>query len=415
MSARVRALAVVSAAHAGLHTYTTLLPLLYPFVLADFRVSYVTLGVLLTIAGGAGAMAQFLSAQLPPRIQSRFVLAAGLGVVVLGSMVGSAAMNFTVFAIGRVVAQVGQGPQHVLANTLISRLYDRSSRGRGFAIHFAAGNLGGILVPFLLLPLVAVVGWRGTLALLAVPIGIVIAFLLLGVREPATEGPQAQEPRPARRLRHLAIGSFAPLWNPRIAPIIAAGAIAAGGRGNGIILVFVPLLLRDHFHLSIGEIGLLYTILVIGSVVGPLIIGNTSDRIGRKVLVSSTLILASIATVVMLAGGSAMPILVGAITVMSVAAFGNGAQLQALMADNARSEEEARAGFGMYFLLVHLVGGVWPLVIAVLLETSGFEAAFGLIAASYVVAAAVLLTVPVTTHEAGPPIPARLPLDDPES
>jgi hypothetical protein len=93
--------------------------------------------------------------------------------------------------------------------------------------------------------------------------------------------------------------------------------------------------------------------------------------------------------------GPFLPALIAATSLMSLTAFGNGAQLQALLADNSASDEEARAGFGAYFLLVHVAGGLWPLIIAFTMESFGFVPAFALIASSYLAAATALALVPV--------------------
>jgi MFS family permease len=391
----MRALAVVATAHAGLHVYTTMMPLVYPFVLAEFDTSYTVLGLLLTVAGTGGALAQFLSAQLPAWLPSRVILATGLGVVAAGAVVSSTAIGFAGFASGRMISQIGQGPQHVIANTLIAQLFDRKSRGRTFAFHFAAGNLGGLLAPIIFLPLMSVMGWRGALALLALPLVCLLFVLILFVPEPMDRH-RTDHPH-GRGLRSLVAAALSPLSNRGVRPVIAAGALAAGGRGNGILLVFVPLLLQNHFNLPIADTAFLYMVLVLGSIIGPLIVGSASDRIARKSVVTGTLILASAATVGIIMFGSFMPALISAIMVMSLTAFGNGAQLQALLADNSRTEAEARAGFGAYFLLVHLAGGLWPLLIAAVLDLFGFVAAFALIACSYIAAASALALVPPAT------------------
>lgn len=388
----------ISLAHAALHLYSAALPLVYAPSLAEFQVSYTALGALLAMSGAVGGVTQFASGHLPTSLSSRTVLAAGLAVVAVASAVGGLAASFTVFATARVAAQVGQSPQHVLGSALIAQLYAPQRRGRAFAVHFTAGNVGGLVGSLAAVAILSGAGWRFVLFLFAFPIGLIAAILLgssLGrsdVHEPRRSIGENNRSGLARAWR----SSLTPIRDRDTAWIIASGALAAGGRGTGVLMVFVPLLLADHFRLPLSQVGALYLVLTGGSIVGPLALGAASGRYGKRKVLLTSYSLASAVTIALVSFTPTTLTLVVSVALMGLTAFGNGSLLQALIADHGGTDESRRAAFGTYFLFVRFAGGAWPLLLAAVIEVAGFNAAFWLIALSYILAAAALMTVHAT-------------------
>ena len=74
---------------------------------------------------------------------------------------------------------------------------------------------------------------------------------------------------------------LAPLRHRGVVLPIIASLVAAGGRGLGILTKNLPLYLLGPIKLPhTRDVTILYTLLLAGSIVGPLLAGRVSDRTG---------------------------------------------------------------------------------------------------------------------------------------
>ena len=88
-------------------------------------------------------------------------------------------------------------------------------------------------------------------------------------------------PTARRRARTAAVRSaFGAVFRDRdLVLVFVSAAIGGGGRGLGVLNVFVPLYLTFVLHLDPTTVALMYTVLVMGSVPGPIVAGWLSDRL----------------------------------------------------------------------------------------------------------------------------------------
>jgi MFS family permease len=119
--------------------------------------------------------------------------------------------------------------------------------------------------------------------------------------------------------------------------------------------------------------------------------GDLSDRIGRLPLAIAVLTVAAGALGALSVAGTASPLVFGGIVVMlGVGSHGfrpiRGAYLAATIPDDV-----AGGGLGLVRTLLMGVGALAPAVVGVVSDTTGFAAAFGLLAV--VMGGAVLLAV----------------------
>ena len=109
--------------------------------------------------------------------------------------------------------------------------------------------------------------------------------------------------------------------------------LGGGGRGLGVLNVFVPLYLSVVIGLDTTTVALMYTVLVIGSVPGPIVAGWLSDRFGRKPLILLAYAGGVVSLLLFVAAGSNLTLLWLAIVLLSVFNFVESPQLQALLSD----------------------------------------------------------------------------------
>lgn len=67
------------------------------------------------------------------------------------------------------------------------------------------------------------------------------------------------------------------IGNRNLRWILAAAIVAAGGSGHGIISSFLPLYLNHNLGMDAPAVGIIFTIMSVGSIVGPMLTGKLTD------------------------------------------------------------------------------------------------------------------------------------------
>ncbi len=152
--------------------------------------------------------------------------------------------------------------------------------------------------------------------------------------------------------------------------------------------------------LDTTTVALMYTVLVVGSVPGPVVAGWLSDRYGRKPLIIGAYLCGAASLAAFVLAGSNLPMLWVAIALLSIFNFVESPQLQALLSDIS-SPALRDASFAAYFTLAFGVGSLWVVlygaIVEALGEAAGLPITFWLMAGAFMVAAAVVL--PIRTEE----------------
>ena len=372
-------LVTISSSHAVIHAYSTLMPLVYPLALTDLHFSIFALGVMVAIANLAGGFLQLGAGAVTRVIRRHTLLGLGaLGMALAGAITASAT-NFLQFSAGNVLRSVVTSPQHPIGNSLLSDLYARTRRGTAIAGHVAGGNVGTVLLTPAAAVLLNVLGWRMAVLLLAIPATAAGIIVLGAIGERA---------RPLRE--RTAVGDMfeglRQVWHSRnLVLIFLASLIAAGGRGLGVVILVVPLYLKLRLHLSNATVAELYTLLLVGSVVGPLIAGPLSDRVGRRTLLLAAYPLSAVTTLAVLSAPVSGPWLAVALAAMGLVVYLESPLLQAFLADEAPAGERD-AIFSLYFAVAFGIGALWAAAVGAALGPLGFAAVFAIMAATYIAA-----------------------------
>ena len=386
----------VSGAHAYLHAITVLMPLVYPILHQQYGFSYTEIGLLVGVPSFVGGMLQLAFGYLGRYAARKTMIGLGNIVTAVGVFFTGLSTSFAAFMGWGLVRGVGNAPQHPVGSSLLTDTFGRERHGFALAAHVAGGNLGTLVVPFVGTGLILRFGWQPTLMLFAVPGLVAGTAVLLFAREPAPSEAMIARSRSVRS-RSATIREFlAPLHDRTVVLIIVASMAAAGGRGVGILTTYLPLYLADGLHLDADTVAALFTLLLAGSVVGPLAAGRLSDRKGRRGMLLLSYAVAALFTIALpLLAGLRPPfwLFVVEIGLLGLTAYGESPLLQAFLADHA-PEQERDAAFGWYFTLAFGIGSIWGVVLGVLTDRFGFATTFTTMAISYLVAGAILLFVP---------------------
>ena len=372
-------LSLVAASHSVNHMFAALMPIIYPPAMDFFGFSYAQLGIMVGIGNTIMSLMQGVFGFLTGKVLRRVLLGLGSILLAVSMSLMSLSGSFLPFFLLNILARVSGSPQHPVGNSLVAESFGKKLRGTAFAVNFAGGNAGTLLIPSLGTLALAYLGWRGVLQIFAVIpliIGLLTIFLIPEVKKAQSGENREKGARSAGR------AFLAPLKERNIFFVVLAATVAAGGRGIGVVMTYVPLYFQKGLNLNPVTYATLFTILMIGSVVGPLTIGKISDIIGRKRTVVTTYILSLLSMLALISVGHNVPLLILVAIFMGLVVYSQSSQIQAFLADVTRKEMRDMA-YSVFFTISYLAGAVWAYGLGLSIDRFGFKGAFILMAISY--------------------------------
>jgi MFS family permease len=374
----------MSTAHAIIHAQTALMPLVYSAVSVEFALTTAQIGLIIAITDLVGGLSQIGYGYITRFVGRATVLAGGymlLGISLFFAGLARTAGQLLVALIG---ARLGGSPQHPLGSAVISDHFEGHRRGLAISTHIAGANVGAVIMPFAGTLMIATVGWNLTLALLGIPALIMGALVWRLMRDDGTRGRSGEFTRPVAR------GVGIPRRD--LVTIIATGTVAAGGRGL-LVAPFVLLYLSGPLGFDETTVAALYTALLLGAVIGPIVAGYLSDRLGRLLVLVGCYVVSGLGIVAFVAAGSNLLLLGLLFLPFGMAIFAESPILQALLADRTPPSERASA-YSIYFTITFGVGALWALVLGIVIDRFGFQTGFLIMAISYFAAALIISTLP---------------------
>jgi MFS family permease len=388
----MRSLWLLVFAHAVNHAYAVLLPLIYLKIIDEFRVSEGQIAYLAAFGAVASGMVQLTFASLT-RVMSRRVLLGAGGLLFGGGFAAQAlAQSFGTFALPNVLSRIGGAPQHPVGNGLLAEQFPPERRGFAISAHIAGGNVGTVIVILIGAWTIANFGWRGTSVLFGIPAVVIAIAMLALIREEGTDRASARAHGTVRHAFRQILADRDLRW------LYLTSILGGGGRGLGVVNLFMLLYLTKVIALGDDLSYLMYGALIVFSVPMPLVAGWLSDRFGPKRLIVGVYLGGAVGFVVFLLAGSSIAGLVVGIVIMGLFSFAESPQLQALLADIS-APGIRDAAFAVYFTLAFGVGSLWVagygLIIDTLGNATGIPIVFVLMAATFILAA--VATLPIRT------------------
>ena len=363
------------------------MPLIYPIIIVQFGLLERDIGLFIAVTTAIGGLMQLTYGVLTRYVARPLLLGGGQLIFGSGLLLAGLAHS-AVQLLGSIsVARVGSSPQHPVGNALLSDAFPQSRRGFAISAHISGGNVGTMVVPFLGGFLIPIIGWNATLALFGAPALLVGALVLWRVREDSRAYRAAAREAGSVRGQFLSV-----IQRSDLRLILGAALIAAGGRGLDIVAPFMVLYLRGPLGLDAGTTNILYALLLVGAVVGPLLAGWLSDHFGRRRTLVSYYLLSALGILLFMAAGANLWLLAPLLLPFGTAVFSESPVLQAYIADRAVGPIRDVA-FSVYFTFAFGIGAFWAFVIGNVVSSWGYPIAFTIMAASYLAAALLLLAI----------------------
>jgi MFS family permease len=348
----------------------------------------------------AFALMRIVGALPAGRMVDRFgepaVMAAGIAMVAVSSIVAGFSGSFTELIVLRGAGGFGSAMFGVSAQTLLLASVPSAQRGRAsglFAGGFLVGGIsgpavGGVIAAWSMRAPFIIYG-----CLLMVPAAIAAAMLRHG-----THRRKIAQPRPGR-----AFAEIGRALRDRAYLAAATTNLADGFAAIGVRSAIVPLFVRDVLHRSAVWTGIGFLVVAVLNAATLLPGGRLADRLGRRpVIVSGCLV--SAAGLVMLA---LLPGLAGYLAALAVFGLGSGL----LDVGPAAMIGDILGGQGGTVVASYQMAGdigavTGPVTAGYLVDAASYAAAFGLAAGVLGVAAVLGVFAPETRWRDQPPAPS---------
>jgi len=372
-----RAAAVACGAHALHDGYTDLIYVLLPVWQAEFGLGYAELGLLRGLFAGTMASFQIPSGLLAERLGTTAVLALGTALTGVGYLLAGASAGFAMLMVALIVGGLGASTQHPLASALMARAFAGPRSLKALGTYNFAGDIGKMTVPAAAALLLTAMAWRPALALLGA-LGLIAAVAIyLSVPRYETEA--------AAAAGASADAAGVPGRSRLAFPVLLSiGAIDSATRMA--FLTFLPFVLTAK-GASLPTIGLALTLVFAGGAAGKLVCAFIGARVGTiaTVWLTEGLTAGLVVTLLPLPLEAALVVL----PLLGVALNGTSSVLYGSVPLLVTPERRARA-FSVFYTGTIGSGAVAPAIYGVVGDN------FGVAAALLVIAAVVLITLPLS-------------------
>ena len=373
-----RALGVACGAHALHDGYTDLLYVMLPIWQGDFGLGFAALGLMKTVFSGTLAGFQIPAGLLAERFGATAVLAFGTALAGLGYIFAGFSSGVSTLVAALFIGGLGASTQHPLASSLIAHAFAGARSLKALGTYNFAGDIGKMTLPAAASLLFIVLPWRQALMLLG-SLGAVAALAII-VAMPRFGAHEAAAPRRSENVgsRHGAARTYGfPL-------LLSVGVIDSATRMA--FLTFLPFVLTAK-GASLQTIGLALTLVFAGGAAGKLVCAFIGARIGTVATVWLTETVTALGIVALLPLRLELALVV--LPVVGIALNGTSSVLYGSVPDLVEPARRQRA-FSVFYTGTIGAGAVSPALYGLLGD------AVGVTTALIVVAAVVLVTLPIT-------------------
>lgn len=361
-NSETRTLAAVTFSHVAQHFYVGL-SVLYPAMMADLNLSYTQLGIITGVAAIMSGFLQMAWSLLNRYVSRRILLGLGNILMSAGCLLFGRAQRFIEVLGGNVVSGSGQAAQHPVGTSIIINKFSNNKVSRVLSLHYGLGYVGNIVSPILLSFIAVSLDWRrATYALALIPLisGLTVLYLL------------KNETAAQRSIQGNERGNFwgdvkSGLRIKSVVLLIVAQAFTVGGTGLGVIISYTPLFLKNKLDLSIVETSWIYSLAVIGGVLGTLIFGYLAGKFGNLRIAAILVGSGSILILFLTLHNAFTLLLIPHLFIIGGTSFAYGSLLQAHLA-TVLSPRQRDVVLGLYFTLGFGVSSIWTALTGVLID-----------------------------------------------
>jgi MFS transporter, FSR family, fosmidomycin resistance protein len=386
---------LITVGHSLTHWYPATFYLLLPLIGLELGLSYVQIGAILTTKALAGAISNIPGGLFVDSVGRKGLLMA-LSLFWIGApyLVMGLTHEFWLLLTCAALVGIGNNLWHPTAIPLLAQRYpDR--KGLVVSIHGMGGNVGDALAPLAAGALLMVLSWRQVVIVNVIP-GIVMSVILLiflgralAVPTPHERGAPAV-PAPKRSLGET-LRDFKTLLGNRTLIFLCATSVFRSMTHGGLMM-FLPLYLAADMGYSPFWIGACMAALQTAGFIACPIAGHLSDKVGRRQIVMSSLMVTGAIIVAMIVAANTVAF-VFFIAFLGFFFFSIRAVLQAWLLD-ATPANMGGSSIGVLFAIQALGSSMGPIVGGLIADRWGLLATFYFLVGTIVVANVLVLFTP---------------------
>lgn len=281
-----KVIGLIGVAHFFSHLFILLLPPLFLTLREEFNVSFLELGLIMTVFSGATASTQLPFGYLVDKFGARWILIGGLAAESLAFVVIGFGDGFWGLLAMMAIAGIANGVYHPADYAILSASVSGPRMGRAFSLHTFAGFAGFAVAPPLVIFLSDAIGWR--MALVGVGLaGFATAAILLVFASSLhnKQKPAAEQAKPVDTSSRALLFSFPILM---CLGFYIMTALGSGGLNNFLVSA-LNLLHGTALPIATGAL----TGYLVGTTVGILFGGYLADKTSNHNVIAAFCFLAT--------------------------------------------------------------------------------------------------------------------------
>ena len=382
---------LITMGHGLTHWYPSTFYLLLPIIGKELGLTYGQIGLIMTCQYIAGAVANIPGGILVDTVGRKGVLMAlslfwvGFPYLLMGFAHGYLMLLSCVALVG-----FGNSLWHPTAIPTLARRYPER-KGLVLSLHGMGGNVGDALAPLVVGSLLTMLTWREVVVLNVMP-GLVMSLAILvflgtlrmGGRSKAA-GPEAKQ-----SLRDYFRGVPALFRNKSLVLLTTSSAFRSMTQNS--LLTFLPVYLAYEMHFSPFWVGAgMFALQAAGFAATP-IAGHLSDRMGRRSIMMTSMIMTGVVLAFMTLAGKSLAFIVF-IAILGFFLYAIRPVMQAWLLEST-PKNMGGTSIGILFGAQALGSSVAPLVAGMIADRYGLLAVFWFLAATIIVANVFIIWMP---------------------
>jgi len=387
---------LISAGHMMTHWYPSTFYLLLPLIGNELGLSFSQIGSILTCQFAAGALSNLPGGMAVDAIGRKgLLMAVALSWIGLPYLVMGFSHSYWMLLVCAALVGIGNNLWHPTAIPLLAQNHP-GRRGLVVSIHSMGGNLGDAIAPLAVGAMLSVFSWRDVVVMNVVP-GVVASVLLLMMLGRIDDGGRAKAERTGAAPRDLvsAVAAVRTLFANRTVLMLSLGS-AVRAMTAMTLLTFLPVFLSNDMGYSPAWIGgSLFALQAAGFAAAP-IAGHLSDRMGRRSVIMSSMVMSCVVLLLMAFAGRS-PVFVLFVAFLGFFLFAVRAVLQAWLLD-ATPKHMGGTSIGIMFGAQAVGAAIGPLIGGLIADHYGIIATFYYLAATIVVANMFIFFTPATAE-----------------
>jgi MFS family permease len=375
---------LITMGHGLTHWYPSTFYLLLPIIGKELGLSYSQIGLIMTCQYVAGAIANVPGGIIVDTVGRKGVLMAlslfwvGFPYLLMGFAHGYLMLLSCVALVG-----FGNSLWHPTAIPTLARRYPER-KGLVLSLHGMGGNVGDALAPLAIGSLLAVFSWREVVVLNVMP-GLVMALLILVFLGTLRVGSKAKAVAAEGKVQSFGdyFRGVPALFRNRSLVLLTTSS-AFRSMTQNTLLTFLPVYLAYEMQFSPFWVGAgMFALQAAGFAATP-IAGHLSDRMGRRSIMMTSMIMTGVVLAFMTLAGKSLAFIIF-VAVLGFFLYAIRPVLQAWLLETT-PKNMGGTSIGILFGAQALGSSVAPLVAGLIADRFGLLAVFWFLAITIMVA-----------------------------